>query len=337
LTISQKIRAKLLREAKYLRNDVQHFLGFDEHFYKKARGSRILIYHGICLHDHTRFNPIFLTLKTFEQHLQLYKKYFNVISLDDHYKGNLSKDKFNVCITFDDGYANNHKYVLPLLEKYQVPATFFITAIREAGYDILWNDFMNMLGKYGPAKLEYNNKEFYKGKYNKYISKPDGINLTGMLRNGGFNIKAELIKAMYPIIPYRDKYPGDIDYWLQMTPEQIRELSASKYVSIGAHGHYHNDLAQISLNDAANEMALSKHYLENIIDKPVNSFAFPYGTYTRDIVKAAKNIGYDQLLPMDFRFSDDYEDEAMKERFIVNPFISPINQMRAIITHSYER
>ena len=33
-----------------------------------------------------------------------------------------------VCITFDDGYADNHRFVLPLLLEHQLSATFFVTA-----------------------------------------------------------------------------------------------------------------------------------------------------------------------------------------------------------------
>ena len=337
MNIPQRIRTKLRRETKYLLRDIDHLLGFDERFFRDARGSRIMIYHGICKHDHTRFNPIFLKLKTFERHLQFYKEYFNVISLDDFYQERFSKDKFNICITFDDGYANNHKYVLSLLNKYQLPATFFVTAIRETGFDILWNDFLGMVGKYGPAKLFYKNEQFYKDRFNKYISEKSGMAMVEILRSGGFDVKAEMIKLLYPLAPYRECKPNDEDYWLQMSKEQIRELSASPFASVGSHSYYHNDLARISINDAVEEMVRSKQYLENTIDRPVNSLAFPYGTYTSQVVEAAKSIGYKQLLCMDFHFPEDHIDPIMKERFTVNPFISTPNQMRATITKSYER
>ncbi len=336
MTLSKKIRSKLNQKTRYLSRDIGHLLGFDEKFYREARGSRIMIYHGICLKDHTRFNPIFLKLKTFEQHLKFYKEYFNVITLDDFYHERFSRDKYNICITFDDGYANNHKYVLSLLHKYQLPATFFVTAIREAGYDILWNDFLGIISKYGPEKLRFRNENYYKGPYDKYISEKTGERLVDILRSKDFDIKADMMKELYPLVPYMENKNIDTDYWLQMTKEQIGELSSSPFATIGSHGYYHNDLARIGINDAAAEMQRSKQYLENITGKPVNSLAFPYGTYTPDVVKSAKNAGYSQLLCMDFHYQTDHADPAMKERFTVNPFISTVNQMHATITRKYE-
>lgn len=273
---------------------------------------------------------------TFERHLQFYLKYFNVISLDDYFRGKFSDDKFNICITFDDGYANNHKYVLSLLKKYRLPATFFVTAIREAGYDILWNDFLGLIQKYGPKEISYKNDRFYKGVYNKYISVESGLSLVEMLRSGGFDVKAEMMEFLYPLVPFRESKFNDIDYWLQMTCEQIRELASSPWVTIGSHAYYHNDLTRIPIKDAEYELQKSKQFLENIVDTPVNSLAFPYGTYTRNLVQATKDAGYNQLLAMDFHFEEDSQDPCMRERFTVNPFLSPVNQMHATITRSYD-
>jgi peptidoglycan/xylan/chitin deacetylase (PgdA/CDA1 family) len=330
-----KIYSKLYREAKYLGRDIGHAMGCYEQFLKNARGSRIMIYHGLCQHDHTRFNPIFLTQKIFEAHLLLYKKYCNVISLDDFYQQKFSSDKFNVCITFDDGFANNYKYALPLLEKHQLPGTFFITAIRDTGYDILWNDFLNIVSKYGPKTIAYKGERYYKGKYDKYISTENGISLTEKLRSAGFDEKAEMMDLLYPLVPFK-KTAAEQDYWLQMTIAEIKKLATSPFVDIGAHGYYHNDLSRISIHDAAWEMNASKNFLENLIDKPVKSFAFPYGAYTQPVIETAKKAGYSQLLAMDFNFEEDKHDPAMRERLTVNPFISPINQMHATITRRYE-
>jgi peptidoglycan/xylan/chitin deacetylase (PgdA/CDA1 family) len=332
----EKIYAKLRRETRYGLRDFKHRLGFYNDFYRHARGSRILIYHGICKKDHTRFNPIFLKKDTFESHLKFYKKHFNVVSLDQYFAQNFDKNKFNVCITFDDGFANNYKYVLPLLEKYQVPAAFFITAIRDAGYDILWNDFLGIVSKYGPNKIVYKNEGYYKGKHDKYISSDTGISLAEKLRSGGSEEKTEMMELLYELSPFRNN-EAEKEYWLQLTAEQIKQLSYSPFVTIGAHGYFHNDLSRISVSDAEAELKLSKQYLEKITSKPVTSFAFPYGSYTPEVVDAAKKAGYSQLLAMDFKFLEDNEDITMRERFTVNPFISTSNQMYATITRRYEK
>jgi peptidoglycan/xylan/chitin deacetylase (PgdA/CDA1 family) len=335
MPVYSKIRSKLLRKLKGYKRDVRYFLGLDKTFYKNARGSRILIYHGICHEDHTRFNPIFLTAKTFEAHLKLYKKYCNVVSLDDYYKGNFSNEKFNICLTFDDGFANNHKYVLPLLEQYQMPAVFFITGITNEGYDILWNDFLGILSKYGPQSITYKSQQYYKGKYDLYYSADDHITLKDKLRATGFNEKADMMKALYPLVPFKNEERHK-DFWLQMTSAQIKELAASPCATIGAHGYYHNDLAQISTEDAFTEMLHVKQYLETLINKPVTSLAYPYGSYNNDVMNEAKRAGYKQLLAMDFYNETDKQDETMRERLTVSPFISPVNQLYATITCKYD-
>jgi len=336
MALLQKAYLKIRRECIYALRDALYSLKLNHIFFNNARGARIIVYHGICERDHVKFSPTFLTRQTFEAHLRFYKKHFNVISLDDYYLGNFDDNKFNVCITFDDGYANNHKYVLPLIEKYKVPVTFFITAIREVGYDILWNDFVNIISKYGPEQINYIGENFRKGKFNKYFSVITNKSLADTIRPGGFEAKKEIMDTLYPLSPFKEDI-ADKDYWLQMTPQQISELAASKYATIGSHGYYHTDLSLIDTDDAKSELIRSKQYLESIIDKEVNAIAFPYGTYTRALVEEAKAAGYDQLLAMDFYFDTDKADTTMRERFTVNPFISVVNQMYATINKKYER
>lgn len=322
------------RRMRYAYRDGAAFLGSTGRGLRQARGARIVVYHGICQKEPLRFNNIFLTLKNFEGQLRFYKQYFNIVSLDDYYKGNFSRDRFNICLHFDDGYANNYRYVLPLLEQYEVPASFFITAVRDAGYDILWNDFLGILSRYGPEELVFRDRVFLKrrGRFPHYVSLPDGQGLWEMLRSGGFGAKADLMEQFYPMAPFRASNPSDEDYWLQMTPAQIAELATSKWVTIGAHGYYHNDLAKTDSAAAEKEMSDSKSWLEKTTGKPVNAFAFPYGTYTPALIAAAKRASFTRLLPLGIHAPD----ETLRERVIVNPYVSLTNQLFNIVEKRYD-
>jgi peptidoglycan/xylan/chitin deacetylase (PgdA/CDA1 family) len=326
----KKIRKKII----YLGNDLGNLWGGNTRFFKEARGARMVVYHGLCGKDPLRYNNSFVTRDTFKEHLEFYTRYFNVLSLDDYFEQRFHKDRFNICITFDDGYANNYKYALPLLDQYQTPAAFFITGIRDAGRDILWNDFLGIISKYGPDVLRYKGAEYHKNKYAQYVSGPDGRRFSDLLREGAFENKAEMMESLAGLFPFRET-PSEDDYWQQLTVEQIAEMAANPLVTIGCHGYFHTDLARLSPAEAAAEMKQSQSYLQRATGLPIKALAFPYGSYTREIVSAAKTSNFSQLLALDFYFEEDAADPALRERFVINPYISATNQMIATIKRTY--
>jgi peptidoglycan/xylan/chitin deacetylase (PgdA/CDA1 family) len=333
MSILKKLYIKMSRKAHNLFGNALHILAASESIYRQARGNRILVYHGVCPNAPTRFNTLFITQTTFEEHLKIYKKHFNAVTLTDFYEQRFNNSKFNICLTFDDGFANNYHYVLPLLEQYQIPATFFVTAISATKYDILWNDFLSITGRLGPARFTFKNEIYNKTRHNKYAH-ANGIALAEKLRQVEFEDKAELLNLMDKLTGFhRDKHYQD--YWLQMTGEQIKALSASRYATIGSHGYYHNDLSRIDTASAEKEMVQSKHYLENLTGKEIISIAFPYGAYNTNLLQLAKKTGYKQLLATEFNTLQDQAEPALKERLTINPFISTANQMYATIRGEY--
>jgi peptidoglycan/xylan/chitin deacetylase (PgdA/CDA1 family) len=107
-------------------------------------------------------------------------------------------------------------------------------------------------------------------------------------------------------------------------------------VTIGSHSYYHNDLAKVSVDCLKKDMAQSKEYLQNITGKEVEALAFPYGSYTKEVVKAATSAGYKQLLATEFLSPDDANEITLRERLTINPFISNINQLYANIRGNYK-
>ncbi len=335
MAIVQRISSKIKRRIRLVRQELKAALGLYTTTYQEARGARIIVYHGICKTRPTRFNTLFITQKTFETHLRFYKKYFHVISMDDYCRGQFRSGRFNVCLSFDDGFANNCHYALPLLEKYELPATFFITAIRNDGADILWNDFLTLASVTGPKQLVFE-EELFRKKHNRtYFSTATGLTLSATLQQHGYEAKKQLMSLLQQYAVFRHTNALS-DYWRQMTVEEIRRTAASPFITIGSHGYYHNDLSQLPLADAAEELHLSKTYLEQVTGKPIYLFAFPYGNYTAAVVEEGVNAGYRYLLTTSFKNAADKDNPVLKERMGINPFISVKNQMYAIIKGNYE-
>lgn len=59
---------------------------------------------------------------------------------------------------------------------------------------------------------------------------------------------------------------------------QVREMSEAG-VAFGAHSRTHPDLTRLSSRDAEAEMLASKRAIEEALQRPVESFAYPYGAY----------------------------------------------------------
>ncbi len=79
----------------------------------------------ICYHSISDSNWRFSTkINNFEQQIEYLSKNFEIISLDEIHKNNVSNKK--AIITFDDGYEDFMSNALPILKKYNVPSTMFV-------------------------------------------------------------------------------------------------------------------------------------------------------------------------------------------------------------------
>lgn len=108
---------------------------------KNSGRTKILLYHSVVKRD--EFEPSLdpadqcLTENEFESTLIHLKNNFNIISLDAFFSPNVDKKGINVVITFDDGFLNNFTVAYPILKKYDIPATFFITTSFASGEKLL--------------------------------------------------------------------------------------------------------------------------------------------------------------------------------------------------------
>jgi len=76
-----------------------------------------------------------------------------------------------------------------------------------------------------------------------------------------------------------------------MTAEQLRELAREGH-AIGSHGMTHANLAQMSDDEAREELTRSKATLEAIIQRPVLYYSFPYGSFRPAHLAMLERAGY---------------------------------------------
>ena len=76
-----------------------------------------------------------------------------------------------------------------------------------------------------------------------------------------------------------------------MDADELRELAALGF-EVGAHTNRHVDLAAATAEDAYAEMGSCKQALEDLLDQPVETFAYPFCRYSAACPGAAERAGY---------------------------------------------
>jgi len=86
----------------------------------------VIVYHSISTPPEPMAGEIDISPERFERQLRWLSRWRRVVPLVETLCAR--KDRRAVAITFDDGYRDNLTVALPLLEKFQVPMTLFVTA-----------------------------------------------------------------------------------------------------------------------------------------------------------------------------------------------------------------
>lgn len=296
-----------------------------------SSGKRILLYHGITENALTDINARFISTERFEKEIAYFKKHFNVVSLQDYVNGAEHPEKLTIAITFDDGYLNNLTEALPILEKHEVPATFFITTIQKKNYPILWTDALDLHRYTFNKDFEFQG-QLYHAKKNEYRNKNQV--LKHYLKATGWKEKQTLINQILAnnhFIKNSDYSP----YYQLMTTENIQQLAQSKYATIGSHGLYHNCVTKIPIEDAITELKESKTFLENLTQRKITTLAYPDGDYNPQLINEAEKLGYQIQLSVESLYETDQTDQRIHQRFGINPYISFNNQIQSIINGRY--
>ena len=92
--------------------------------------------------------------------------------------------------------------------------------------------------------------------------------------------------------------------------DQVKEISQSNLVEIGAHSMHHASLDRLSAQTAAEEINQSRLVLQLSLGQQITTFAYPYGHFTDQTVELVKSAGFTSALT-----TIEGANENVKEKF----------------------
>lgn len=294
---------------KLKRDNIARVCHWIRRFFQK--GVCILLYHRVAEENS---DPQLLCVKpyNFDRQMDYLSRHYRLITLKK-----LQENLVNGCIpdmavvvTFDDGYADNLTNALPILLKYEIPATIFV-ATGYLGEDTRFpSDTLARLlleAEVLPQSLELtisgknytwkiNARKEYEGawdvtkKYDPTLRHRCYRQLHSLLRPLDHNSRVDILTNLWrwagnPQNIFSSPRPLNIN--------ELKILDKSSLIEIGAHGVNHLVLSRQPFDIQRSEIVTSKQFLEELLAHPVDSFAYPYGSKsdvsqeTMDLVKKA--------------------------------------------------
>jgi peptidoglycan/xylan/chitin deacetylase (PgdA/CDA1 family) len=253
-----------------------------ESFYRNARDAsprlarrfQILAYHKVSADPHPFFEPVHPDI--FDQQMNLLSRCYRVMPLLELVERSQSGKvpARAVAITFDDGYRDNYEYAFPILKKYCLDATIFVsTGAIETG-ELLWHD--RVFDAFRFATVEHT-----------LSLRPVLAKAKELYGESRLRFVEQVEEALKP----------DLDKSLKdrmLTWRQILEMHAAG-IDFGSHTVSHPILSRIPYDEMVKELRKSKEQLSERLGGPISSFAYPNGhtgDYNDEVQTVLKDAGY---------------------------------------------
>ncbi len=227
----------------------------------------------------------------FEKQAKWLKKHFKFVTPTNFYEHSTDKGLM-VFLTFDDGYKDNVEIALPILDKYNLLAAFFIVSNIPDSNQWLWHDKIRYLVSttmLESAKSELALKNLNLGK------EPDPVFL-------------KEVKDLESTLPH---------HRLMMNWDEIQLLKQRGFI-IGSHTHTHSPLKFLSPEKRIEEMDLSRQTMASKLNGDISFFAYPNGLYDDDCHSLMREYGVKYAFTTNLGFNRQNESPLEIKRIGIN-------------------
>ncbi|MCU1295973.1 MAG: polysaccharide deacetylase [Acidobacteriaceae bacterium] len=244
--------------------------------------ARVLMYHNFSAPGIKE--PGALNVEAARAQLAYLRRHFRVVPLLDvaeRLSSGKGFDKNTVALTIDDGRLSCYEFFFPLLQQFEIPATFFVVSSFIRKEDWIWTDKVLWLSEQPNAPTELS-----LAKINAFFR------ALNWMRPEARNEQIQTIaKRMGIVIP--SEAPAQ---YAPCSWEQLREMADSGLVEIGSHTVTHPIMSSITDEESRHELIESKRQLEEGLGRKVRSFCFPNGQprdFRSNQIKQVRDAGYD--------------------------------------------
>ena len=233
-----------------------------------------------------------VTPETFEMHLRQAKKHFDIIQLSEwlalHRSGQPLPHKA-CAITFDDGWADNHEFGLPILKTENLPATMFLVSDRIGTDFHFWPNIVAALIKKGRLQ-DLNNNRLFSLAYSKTSGDIFAQDYIGQyvwhLKN---QFTDQMVFQALADINWKQLIEAELPASI-LSHQQLADLMDSNLFEFGSHTCTHSRLNEtLTEEELIFEIKSSKETLSAYGAKFNNLFCYPSGDFDPRALKLVED------------------------------------------------
>lgn len=235
-----------------------------------------------------------LRMADFRAQVETLRRHYDIVRIDEALSdaGSARKGRPRAVLTFDDGEAGLHRFLLPFVEAERLPVTVYVaTGQIESGRPYWFDRVMNALQVDEPIRLDLGDV---------------GLPAWDVPAGGGaagWAVLSDILETLKSVSPDdRERLADRIVASLPasqparslapMTQAELAELAASPWVTVGAHSHCHNLLDQIPPEAARDSIDRSRALLQKWTGQAVEHFAYPNGNDNETLRRIVAGLGF---------------------------------------------
>lgn len=264
----------------------------------------VLTYHRVLPEDADTFSAdgVIVRPETFARQMAFLRRHFRLLSVEDLERRLAERKPLpsrSCLVTFDDGWADNHQYALPILRQHNVPAVIFVAADFIGSEDCFWQERITRL-LYTAAVADGEARAVAEGELGRDIRDEPRAEQRRIVREAVDRLKRrsleqvqELERALASKLgPRSNAARGASGEDRFMDWRQVAELIQDSAVAVGAHGCSHAPLTSMDVARASAELNESRARVGAVVGRPILSVAYPNGDFNESVVALSRAAGF---------------------------------------------